>query len=808
MTRLALLAGAAAAFAAAQDLPADAARILRTSCQPCHGAAMKQSDLDMRTRAAMLSGGKRGAAIVPGDPEKSNLYLFAAHRVKPEMPPGAKLSDAEIDTLRRWIAAGANMDDRAPVEAPAARHWAFVAPIVQAPPAVKERAWVRGPVDAFLLAKLEANGLRPAPPANRRALVRRAYLDLWGLPPSPEQVDEFLRDTSEDAWPRLIERLLASPHYGERWGRHWLDLVRYADSAGFEFDRDRLNAWRYRDYVIRSFNADKPYDRFLREQLAGDEIDPTGDDAMIATGYLRLGVENNIRDERTRLDELDDVVSTTSLAILGMTVGCARCHDHKFDPIPTRDYYRIQAVFFPARPAEHPLVPPEAVAAFNAAQKEIAAAQAPIEKERTAIEKPYRDRIFDEKLSKLPEYMQEAWRTPAEQRTEGQRLNAQQIRATMQITDEEILAIMSEEDKARRAKLVAEHRALEKRRPRPYPSSMSIGERGREPAPSHLLLRGDPSSKGEVMKPGVLSAAASGEVPFPDPPAGAKSSWRRRGFAEWAASKENPLTARVMANRIWQHHFGRGIVATPSNFGKTGQAPTHPELLDWLALEFQRSGWSVKAMHRVIMNSSAYRMSPRDDASALALDPVNRWLWRMPRRRLEAEALRDAMMTVAGTLDRTVGGEPVLPYIDPSLFQSSSRRTWNGRPDDDPSTWRRSVYVFAKRSIRYPMFEAFDQPDMIASCDRRNQSTTAPQALLLMNNASVLMQARAFAERVKREAGGDAAAQVARAFHLALARPPSAAERAESIDFIRSSPTGLEDFCQTLFNLNEFAYIP
>jgi hypothetical protein len=798
----------AASLAAAQDVPQEAARILRLSCQPCHGAAMKQSDLDLRTRAAMLAGGKRGAAVAPGEPEKSNLFLFAAHRVKPEMPPGAKLSDGEIETLRRWIAEGAPMEDRAQPEAPAKKHWAFVAPVDQAPPEVKNRAWVRNAVDAFILAQLEQNGLRPAPTAGRRALVRRAYLDLWGLPPSPEEVAEFLRDTSADAWPRLIERLLASPHYGERWGRHWLDLVRYADSAGFEFDRDRPNAWRYRDYVIRSFNNDKPYDRFLREQIAGDEIAPGDDDAMTATGYLRLGVENNIRDERTRLDELDDVVSTTSLAMLGMTVGCARCHDHKFDPIPTEDYYRIQAVFFPARPAEHPLAPAAAVAAFNAAQKEIAAMQAPLEKERTALEKPYRDRIFEQKLAKLPEYMQIAWRTPAENRTEGQRLNAQQIRATMQITDEEILAIMSAEDKARRETLVREHRALDRRRPRPYPTAMAIGERSREAPASHLLLRGDPSSKGAAMKPGVLSAASAGEAAFPEPPAEARSSWRRRGFAEWVASPENPLTARVMVNRIWQHHFGRGIVATPSNFGKTGQAPTHPELLDWLALEFLRSGWSVKAMHRLIVNSNAYRMAARDDSEGLRRDPSNKLFWRMPRRRLEAEALRDAMLAVAGTLDRTVGGEPVLPYIDPSLFQSSSRRTWNGRPDDDPSTWRRSLYVFAKRSIRYPMFEAFDQPDMIVSCDRRNQSTTAPQALLLMNNDAVLLHSRAFALRVRREAGPEAGAQVDRAFQLALARPPSPVERRDAVDFVRSSPEGLEDFCQALFNLNEFAYIP
>ncbi|MEE9240050.1 MAG: DUF1549 and DUF1553 domain-containing protein, partial [bacterium] len=598
--------------------------------------------------------------------------------------------------------------------------------------------------------------------------------------------------------------------YGERWARHWLDLVRYSDSGGFEFDRDRPNAWRYRDYVIRAFNIDKPYDRFILEQLAGDEIAPESDEAMIATGFLRLQPENNIKTERTRMDELDDVISTTAFTFLGVTLKCARCHNHKFDPIPQKDYYRIQSIFFSMQPVEHALVSEEVVERHKAEQKRIDELLAPVKEAKDALEKPYRDRLWAEEIGKLPEYMQLAWRTPAEKRTEGQRLNARQIEAALkaEVKEEQIVAVMPPEDKAQHEEFLAKIDALEKQRPKPYATAMSVGEEGREALPSYFLHRGSPDAKGSMMEPGVLSVAARGEVEFPAPPEHGKSSWRRRRFAEWIASPENPLTARIMVNRLWQHHFGEGIVRTPSNFGKVGGRPSHPELLDWLAGEFVERGWSLKAMHRLMMGSGAYRMASRDIPGNVKLDPENRLFWRMPRVRIEAEIIRDSILAVAGTLDRKVGGPGVFPYIDPALFQASSKRNWAGLPDDDPATWRRGIYVFSKRSIRYPLFEAFDQPDMIASADRRNRSTTAPQALLLMNNASVLLHAKLFARRLQKEAGGDAGAQVDRAFRLALARPPTEREHAEAVAFIRGSPRGLVDFCQTLFNLNEFVYRP
>ena len=817
MTRLWLLAAVFSTGVIAQD----AVSILRENCLACHGAALKMSSLDLRTRESMLAGGEHGAALVPGNPDKSRMYRFLAGLENPAMPPGKPLPREKIEIVRKWIEAGAPMDgagtakqddakaalarmEERPITPEERKYWAFVAPVRHAIPTNGSK----NPVDAFLREALRAKGLKPSPPADRRTLIRRAYLDMTGLPPTPEQVTAFLNDKSPTAFSKVVDDLLASPHYGERWGRHWLDLVRYADSGGFEFDRDRPNAWRYRDYVIRAFNENKPYDRFLREQIAGDEIWPDSKEAWIATGYLRLGAENNLKNEQTRMDELDDIVSTTSNALLGLTVGCARCHNHKFDAIPQKDYYRIQSIFFPTRAYEHPLVSPDEVAKHKAEEKRIGDLQAPFKDELKRVEQPYRDRLLAAKKAKLPEYIQLALSTPPGKRTEGQRLNATQVEKTLVVEPEELLKALSPDDLAQHKQIAAKIRELDEQRPKPYPTAMSVREPGREAPPSHFLHRGSPGQKGNVMEPGVLSATVVKEWEFAAPPADAPSSWRRRGFAEWVASPDNPLTARVMVNRIWQHHFGEGLVRTPSNFGKMGERPTHPELLDWLSTEFVKQGWSIKALHRLMLNSETYQMASDDTAASAKIDPENKLLWRMPRRRLEGENIRDSIMAIAGNLDRTVGGPAVLPYIDPALFQSSSKRTWNGRPDSDPSTWRRSVYVFSKRSIPLPLLEVFDKPDTITSCARRNRSTIAPQALMLMNNAFVVMEAKFFAGRLVREAGTDPAKQIDRAFELALAREPSAKERDHALTFLRSGEHALVDFCQTMLNLNEFVYIP
>lgn len=805
--------------------------ILKQNCLGCHGAA-RASELDLRTAEGVLAGGENGKVLVPGDAQASRLFQFVTHQEKPTMPPGKKLSEADIETLRRWIAAGASFEGFAPVAAEAAKaeaaklperpftaeergFWAFQAPQRTTPPRATLASWNRNPIDAFLFAAMKAKGVQPSPKADRRTLIRRAYLDVTGLPPAPEEVEAFVNDKAPDAWEKLVDRLLASPHYGERWARHWLDLVRYADSGGFEFDVDRPEGWRYRDYVVKAFNDDKPYDQFIREQLAGDEYTPNSDDAMIATGFLRLGPEGGGGGERGRQDALDDVITTTSLTFMGMTVGCARCHDHKFDPIRQQDFYRIQAVFAPTRPVNHPLVAPDVVATQRAETQRIEAQQRPIKKAKDELEAPYLKILVEEAVSRLPDYMQIAWRTPEDKRTPGQRLNVQQIKKTLEddtlsqkLTEKDIVARMSAEDKQRHQALVAQIKTLDRQKPKPYPTARAIGESGPQPAPTYFLHRGSADSKGPAMTPGVLSVVS--EYEFPTPPANAKSSWRRRGLAEWLTNKQNPLTARVMVNRLWQHHFGEGLVRTPSNFGKMGELPSHPELLDWLALEFSEpkngKSWSVKQMHRLLMTSQAYQMASDDIAANVALDPENRLFWRMPRVRLEAEIIRDAILAVAGNLDRTLGGPCIYPYIDPKLFQSSTKRTWPGKPDDDPATWRRSLYIYSKRSIRYPLFETFDQPNLINSCERRNRSTIAPQALLLMNNNFVLVESQKFAERLRKEAGEDVQKQIERGYQLALGRTPTAFERAKTAEFMQGNPNGLAEFCQALFNLNEFVY--
>jgi len=826
------------ALVADEDLARRAYAVLTNNCLVCHGA-LKTSGLDLRTREGMLAGGQRGSAVIPSNPGGSLILKFASHQEAPTMPPGKKLADEDLEILREWVLAGASLEGALPKAAPTGeqakadlaklearpitaeerKFWSFQPPRRVDPPRVADRAWNANAIDAFLRQAMADRGLEPSPPADRRTLIRRAYLDLLGLPPSPEEVEAFVKDAAAGAWERLVDRLLASPHYGERWARHWLDVVRYADSGGFEFDVDRPDGWRYRDYVVRAFNDDKPYDRFIREQLAGDEYAPDSPDAMMATGFLRLGPEGGGAGELGRQEALDDLLSTTSLTFLGLTVGCARCHNHKFDPIPQKDYYRMQSAFFSTRPVSYALADAAAVAAHRAATQKVDELQKPLREARSKLEAPYLKRLVDEAVARLPEYMQTAWRAPEGQRTEGQRLTVRQIERTlktgelsMKLTDAHVLALMSEQDKSQRGELVAQIRELDKQRPPAYATARAIGEFGREARPSYFLHRGNLDSRGSLMTPGVLSVVAAADYAFPAPPADAKSSWRRRGLAEWIASPDNPLTARVMVNRIWQHHFGEGIVRTPSNFGALGDRPSHPELLDWLATEFiappgrEAGGWRLKRLHRLMMTSRAYQMSSNDVPANLAADPENRLFWRMPRQRLEAEVIRDAILAAAGTLDPTAGGPCVFPYINPDLFQSSTKRTWPGKSDDDPSTWRRSLYVFSKRSIRYPLFETFDQPNLVNSCDRRNRSTIAPQALLLMNNNFVLVQARMFAERVKKEAGAGFEAQIDRAWRLTLGRAPLDSERRRAAQYLAESPEGLAGLAHALFNLNEFVY--
>jgi hypothetical protein len=833
--------------------------IMERSCWNCHGESLQLSGLDLRTRESALRGGDSGAAIVPGRAEESRLFRRVAGLEPPPMPvEGVALTPDEIAAVRKWIDEGAHwdggasttaVDGLAAVEgadlsperlAEARQYWAFQLPVQATPPAFPE---YENPIDRFLERMRRDEGLRTAPRADGRTLVRRAYLDLIGLPPSPEETEAFLADQEPGAWRRLIERLLASPHYGERWGRHWLDVARYADSSGFEHDRDRPNAWRYRDYVIRAFNQDKPYDRFLLEQIAGDEVDDASDESRIATGYLRAGPRVLFREKdnpERRHDYLDDVLATIGRGILGLTVQCARCHDHKFDPIPQKDYYRLQASIFGYVETEYPLLSPEEAEAYRRKNAEIDARERELKEEIARIEAPYREGLLIERVKeRFPENVQRAVLKPESERTDGERLLAVQV-LSVGVPQKQVDEALTPEDAERRSALLTRIEACERERPgkpevaeivtdgdyryapdgfgdeivgcpecrvRPAEPGSYVhqGPAPYEVPPSHFLVRGDPFSKGSKTSPGFVTAATYGNPPTFIPRPEGRTSGRRLALAEWLSSPSNPLTARVAVNRIWHHHFGRGIVATLDNFGKMGERPTHPELLDWLAVEFVNRDWSIKEMHRLMMTSDAYQMaSAFEDAEDAERDPENRFLWKYRPQRLEAETVRDSILRVGGAIDLTVGGPPVFPYVPEEILASQAHGIWRN-PLDGPETSRRSVYVYRRRSLGYPFFGTFDLPDQNVSAAARNVSTVPTQALTLLNNPFVLRQARLFAKRVADEAPDEVVPQIGRAYRIALGRPPTKEEAALALDLVERG--SLVDLTHVMLNLNEFLYL-
>jgi mono/diheme cytochrome c family protein len=804
------------------------APIFERNCVMCHGARVQRSGLDLRSEGTILKGGARGPAVVPGDAGKSLLYRLIAHKEEPAMPMGMdKLGEAEVAVIAQWInglspkpaTAAETIPTRQPgysITEKDRQFWSFIKPVRPASPKVKDRRWVRNEIDAFVLSKLEQNGLRPNRAASPRELLRRVYFDLTGLPPSPEETAEFLKRPSEAAYAKVVDRLLASPHYGERWGRHWLDLARYADSGGYEFDYDRPHAWRYRDYVIKSFNEDKPYNRFIIEQLAGEQLDgvdvKANPEALISTGFVRSGpTVDNADNEETRMDELDDMVTTTSTVFLGLTVGCARCHDHKYDPIPQRDYYRMQAIFFPFQKTEAVMVSKEEEAVHKARNKEIDEQVRPFRQKIAAIEKPVRERLLNEKVEFHVQLAEMSNGFEGKTKDQYRDETAGRFAKDVNLQPEEIEALLSPEDLKARKELQNEIDKINKTRPKLLPAAMGVTDKD-DPGKAYLLNRGDWRNKGEEVHPGLPQVLAGGADLDPKN--------RRRQLAEWVASADNPLTARVAANRIWQYHFGKGIVKTPSDFGATGDRPSHPELLDWLAAELVKRGWSWKAMHRLILLSNTYRQASLFDERAAAKDPENRLLWRMNPRRLEAEPLRDSVLAVSGKLNSEMFGPGIYPRIDPDVINTGSRPRWPLDAKDDQSTWRRSVYIFVKRSVLLPLIEVFDCPATVVSGPSRAVSTVSPQALALMNNEFVLRQSGFFAERVAREAGADRRAQVVRAFEIALNRPPDAGEIEWSLSFLKSQADGyarrkdekpeasaLRDFCHAIINLNEFLYV-
>ncbi len=718
------------------------------------------------------------------------------------------------------------------------RYWAYQKVAKPAVPAVQNRAWVRNEVDAFILAKLEEKKIQPNSPADRVTLIRRATLDLTGLPPSSEDVQAYLSDNSPEAFEKVVDRLLASPRYGERWGRHWLDLARYADTAGFKGDETRPNMWRYRDYVIKSINDDKPYDRFVKEQIAGDELYPSDAEARIATGFNRHWPdESNLANPIQRRQEiLNDITDTVGSVFLGLTYGCARCHDHKFDAILHKDYYRLQAFFANLRNEDRlNLLTGEEATAY---QQRHADWDAKTRATRAAMEEiltPVRIEKIKGSVGLFPKEAQEVFFVSPENRTPMQWQMYYRGKDRVTPTDAALAKGLSGEAKQRYQELAKELAAFDHLKPAEPPVAQAMIDASREAPPTHVLSGGVYDAPLQAVEPGFLTILDPTVAQATQLPEGVNSTGRRATLANWIADPKNPLTARVMVNRIWHYHFGRGIVGTPSDFGVMGERPSHRELLDYLAAIFVENGWSTKKMHRLIMLSNAYRQSSTNQPEAAKIDPENKLHWQFDRRRLEGEVIRDSMLFASGLLNTKMGGPGVFPPLPPGVSKPNSRYlNWDTEKDPAEAN-RRSAYVFVKRNLRYPMFETFDFPDTHESCARRYTTVTPTQSLALLNDDMVLGWSVSLAGRILNDAGLPVETQVERAYRLVHNRAPNAREREAIGEFLRtqtsvlreqlarnekvrqpeSLPAGVEpahaaafvDFCHALLNSNEFVYM-
>ena len=789
--------------------------LLDFKCIDCHGRNGVEAGLDLRTAASAITGGKSGPAVVPEDPESSLLI----HRlVADEMPPREgrfdlsikPVTEADLNLLREWIADGArefpvreSLDDDGTTYSESDQSWwSFQAPQVSELPEVQGRDLVRNPIDAFLLKRLESAGLSFSAEADRVVLMRRVSFDLTGMPPSPEEVEAFLNDDRPDAYERLVEHLLASPRYGERWAQPWLDAAGFVESEGGDGnDPVRQEYHRYRDYVVRSINEDTPFDQFLTEQLAGDELanwldapslSPEGADAIVATGFLRTVVDPTDRPVHNfppdRQQVLADTVSVVGSSLMGLTIGCARCHSHKYDPISQADYSRLSAVFAGAytpqdwlKPRER-LVPLASLAERQAAEEQNAAIEARLEPLRSQLKSQFEDfkgRLLDRRLKDVPEVIRADVRTAllleVADRDEVQTYLAEKFAEEGKVAEDDLDETFPEY-KEKSARLQTEIDAIEAEKI-VLPTARALVDDGPQAPPFYLQIRGDAYRRGGEAPPDVPSVLkpAVGGMDVAPPWPGATSTGRRLAFARWLTRPEHPLTSRVFVNRTWQQIFGRGIVATVDNFGRTGSLPTHPELLDWLALDFVQNGWSLKHLHRRLVTSQAYRQSSELRAEGRQADPENVLLWRMPLRRLQAEWVRDATLAAAGTLNPEMYGpsDPVVADKD-GLVHSS--------PEDARS--RRSVYMLHRRSQPLTILELFDAPQMNPNCLERRTSIVAPQALLLLNGEWIREQAKALARVVRDEAGADPDQQIERAYLRVLSRPPSSAETDRALAFL------------------------
>jgi hypothetical protein len=742
-----------------RDSPVDFARdvvpIFEKHCVRCHQPANKKGELSLATADDLNA----NQYVLPGDAEGSYLLevVTAQDGEKPVMPKeGAPLSTKEVATLRMWIAGGAAWPTDVVVKerAKADRSWWSLRPLQVTGPSAENipATWSANPIDRFIFAKLTAAGLAPNPPADRRVLIRRVTYDLTGLPPTPEEIAAFESNPSPDAYEKLVDRLLASPRYGEHWGRHWLDVVRFGESTGFEVNHLIDTAWPFRDYVIRSLNEDKPFDRFITEHLAGDAVGQGDPVVEVGLTFLVCGPYDIVKNQdavqaaQIRADAVDEIIRATSEAFLGLTVGCARCHDHKFDPITQRDYYNLYATFAGVHHDDRAVAP-------EAQQRERAEKLAQLESQK----KP----LVDQKAA--------ADKSPADAQAIEQ-LSRQIAEIDQQIADLPVFPVLR------------------------------VGRYQQPAGPQCVFERGDASRKGEQVRPASMSTLSDAAKSY-ELPADAPERERRLAFARWLVADDNPLTPRVLVNRLWQHHFGTGIVATPSDFGYMGEKPTHPELLDWLAGQLRAGGWRLKPIHKLIVTSQAYQQSSAFRKAAARVDASSRLLWRYPPRRLGAEEIRDTMLQLAGKLEEHRGG-PGFRLYD---YSRDNVATYTPRESVGPETYRRAVYHQNARASQVDVLSDFDAPDCAFSIARRVLTTTPSQALALMNHRFTLKMAAFLADRLKKDAGDDDAAQVERAFQSAYGRSATASEQQAAVSFVEKH--GLRAFCRALLNSSELIYI-
>lgn len=798
---------------------ADVRPILKAHCFHCHGEeSTTEGSLDVRLARLLVAGGDSGPALVPG---KAGESYLVDRLLSGEMPPGEKkVSGKELNVIREWINQGARTARPEPASADQLAYtdeerafWSFQ-PVVAPPvPTVKAAGRVRTPIDAFVLKRLERDGLSFSADADKRTMIRRAYFDLLGLPPSPEELDAFLADERPDAWPLLLDRLLASDHYGERWARHWLDVAGYADSDGYsDKDRVRESAWKYRDYVIRAFNSDMPFDQFIVEQLAGDELVPrpyrnlsdVDKRRLVATGFLRNGPDGtsdtSVNQDVARNEVIAETMTIVSSSLLGLSVGCARCHNHRFDPITHVDYHRFRAIFEPAYDWKNWLSPQDRrLSLWNDSDRQLAeqidAELAQALTNRNAQLKQHRAEALDIEIAKLPADVQ----AKADVIRDGVLERGRRDRTPEQIallkkyprldvgvgTIAQLYAERYRKELKEYTDLVA---TITARKPKDDFARALFETPGTVPV-TYLFRRGSHTQPAEGVAPGELSVLTpSDELIVPSDNPELESTGRRLAYARHLTSGQHPLTGRVLVNRIWMHHFGQGIVATPSDFGTQGDRPTHPELLDWLADHFVKSGWRLKAFHKLLMTSTVYRQSSVRTEELETIDPDNRLLGRMNLRRLDAETIRDTILAVSGNLNRTFYGHP-LPVTANGVGQvviGTPKGDREGRVNalKGNAAFRRSIYVQARRTLKLGMLDAFDAPTMSPNCEQRNSSTVAGQSLLFMNNTELLRQSEIFAERVVQDAEADQTAQVRRAWRLALATEPTDEQVEHSLEFL------------------------